>query len=107
MKNIFFFLALIVTTQSALAEDKDMKNCSGAMDIAESSLRIALNKPAQGSFPKELRSSGAKLNATKTLLRIEMQFPGCLSGAYGDESNWEQYKEVRSLFNEFMGDENF
>lgn len=38
----------------AFANDPIMDACGPAMDIAESNLRIVLNKPATGKLPKEM-----------------------------------------------------
>ena len=84
---------------------KIISELSTDLDIAESSLRIILNKPSKGEFPSGV-SCGDKLNASMNLLNFEMRHPGYLQGKFGT-STWGQYNGVRDLFDQLSGKYNF
>lgn len=73
------------------------------MDIAEGALRIVLNKPAHGKFPKSWITPEQKLDAAITLLSFEQANPCSMSGKYG-KTDWDQYEEVKRLYNLLRGD---
>lgn len=75
---------------------------TGSVDIAETSLRIVLNRPANGGqFPKEMVTKERQLEAISKLMNLEMRYPGLLKGKLKPGFKWSQYKEVQDLFSEF------
>lgn len=76
-------------------------DAAGSVDIAESSLRIILDKPASGKFPKAMLAGDQKLAAALRLLNIQLRFPGLLEGKHSFSFAWSQYEAVTALFRDF------
>mgnify|MGYP001597923493 FL=1 len=74
---------------------------SGLVDVAESSLRVILNKPASGKFPKGMVSGEQKTAACLRLLNIQLRFPGLLEGKYSFPFEWKQYAGTAALFEDY------
>ena len=96
----------VVFSYQAFCEDDPMKVVGTQMDIAEGNLRVALSKPAHGTFPLEMLSCESKYSSLMRVLAFEQRFPGYLEGKHG-ASTWDQYKAVRELFEELRQDDSF
>lgn len=82
-------------TKARIGKQVDMADAGVPVDVAETSLRIILEKPAQGKLPTEMRRCSAKLEAAMQLLAVEIRMPGLLEGGYGWK--WPQYDMVTAL----------
>lgn len=95
---LIFLLGFVHMNAFADDTSKIMSALSTDLDIAESSLRTILNKPAaNGNYPNA--SCEAKLKASMALLNFETRHPGYLQGKHGT-TTWGQYNGVRSLFDQ-------
>ena len=96
---VFSFFSTPIFANDDLNTRQVMEDVGTDLDIAESSLRIILNKPASGRFDEKTISPEARVAAAMALLGFEMKHPGHLRGLHGD-TEWPQYNTVLELFKE-------
>jgi hypothetical protein len=74
-------LSICLLTVSAMLASISAYACSGDVEVAESALRIVLNRPANGeTIPRSWRTHSKKIEAMKILLHVEQRSPGLLEG---------------------------
>ncbi|MFH1723029.1 MAG: hypothetical protein ABII00_00250 [Elusimicrobiota bacterium] len=73
-----------------------MGEVGGDVDIAESSLRIILGRPAKGESPREWTQCKEKLESAMRLLNVETRHPGMLQ--HEGFRDWKQFQGVKELF---------